>query len=410
MHIFIFLLSAVGFLLLIFSLHLLFTQIGNRHLNHLLSLPLLARFAQVCVFLIITSPYQEAFPVFQKVCTPLLFLAPACSFLYVRGFIRDDAKLKKRDLIHFLPALLAVTHILPLPLVAPINWDAVSFQILTRGQLAITERTGLFSSQIYNIGQSILLGGYLIATWIFVIKSGFLKLKPWNTSKTWMAFYLSTSSFFKLLSFVALIFTFMGRSYATSDSFLLISCIVLLIMMAFIIYHPRILYGYIILSTQTENKNVEPILIESLTPSLETNLRLKLRDSANSASKIKLPTIMQEQFALVLKEHMENEKPFLLPDFQMKDLTNAVNIPIHHCSLVINQVMDKNFRDWLNSYRIQYFIQQYPALADQMTIEAVAVKSGFKNMTTFYNAFKKEIGQMPSSYFTNKESNSAVEV
>ena len=398
MHIFIFLLSAVGFLLFIFSLHLLFTNVGNLHLNRLLSLPLLARFFQVCVFLIITSPYNDIFPIFQKICTPLLFLAPACTYLYIRGFIKDEAKFNKKDFIHFIPALIAFIHILPLPIHLPINWDDVANQIVTRGQLSITLRTGVFPSKYFNLAQTILLAGYLLATWIFVINSGFLKRSNWNTNKTWLIFYLSTSSFFKILSFVALIFSYSNRSYTTSDTFLLISCIVLLIMMAFVIYHPRILYGYIILSPDTKSRF------------LENNLKLNFndvitpvqpKDRVNSAAKLKLSSSLQEQFALVLTRHMENEKSFLQPEFQMKDLTNAVNIPIHHCSLVINQIMNKNFRDWINSYRIKYFIVEYPSLADQMTIEAVALKSGFKNMTTFYNAFKKEIGQMPSSYFLN---------
>lgn len=34
-----------------------------------------------------------------------------------------------------------------------------------------------------------------------------------------------------------------------------------------------------------------------------------------------------------------------------------------------------------------------------MTIEAIAYESGFKSLTTFYNAFKKETGLMPKAFF-----------
>ena len=48
----------------------------------------------------------------------------------------------------------------------------------------------------------------------------------------------------------------------------------------------------------------------------------------------------------------------------------------------------------------EYFIAIYPLLLDRLTIEAIANQSGFKSIATFYNAFKKETGLMPTSYFT----------
>ena len=404
MQIFIFLLSAVAFLLLIFSLHLLFTKNGNLYLNKMLSIPLLGRFVQVCAFLIITASYQEALPVFQKLCIPFFFAAPVCTFLYVRGFIRGDFHLKKWEFIHFIPAALAIIHIMPFPM-EKINWNAVAFQIINKGQLSITEKTGVFPPKFFNTAQIIILGGYLLATWYFAIKSGFLKKTAWNINKTWIVFYLSTSTFFKLLSFVALGFSYMKISYASSDIFLVISCIILILMMVFVIYHPKILYGYIILSPQKNFVNQDAQLNINYKLSkldLKANISLTSENYTKTPSKNKLSSDQLDQFALYLQQHMEKEKPFLIPEFQMKDLTTAVDIPIHHCSFVINTVMNKNFRDWINSYRIQHFISEYPSLSNQMTIEAVALNSGFKNMTTFYNAFKKEIGQMPSTYFLEK--------
>ena len=96
---------------------------------------------------------------------------------------------------------------------------------------------------------------------------------------------------------------------------------------------------------------------------------------------------------------MEEEEPFLLPDFQIIHLAQKLNIPAHHCSYVINNVIGKNFRDWINSYRITNFIKNYPANSAKMTIETIAYQCGFKSLATFYNAFKKETGLMPKAYF-----------
>ena len=393
MHILSLLLSAVAFLLLIFSLHLLFTSKGNPLLNRLLGLPLLARLGQVCVFLLLSSPYQNAIPVLQKICVPLFFLAPVCSYLYIRGFIYSELRLRKRDLIHLVPAILAVIHVLPIPLETPLNWNAIAHQIIDGGQLSISERTGLFPPQVYKAGLFLVSAGYLIASWFIVLSSGYISKEHWDAGKKWLTFYLSMATLFRLLSFSALMFHFMERSYMTSTGFLLVSCLALLFMMAFVLYQPQILYGYIIISDA----------------GLESNSELKVESNRKTITPKSTITLQQQtEYVEKIQDFMKQKQPYLLPDFQIKDLAHAVGIPIHYCSSVINNALDKNFRDWLNGYRIMYFIEEYPALSDKLTIEAVAYQSGFKNVTTFYNAFKKETGQMPTAYFVNKELNQSL--
>jgi len=100
---------------------------------------------------------------------------------------------------------------------------------------------------------------------------------------------------------------------------------------------------------------------------------------------------------------MENNKPYLMADFQIVDLATAVDIPVHHCSFIVNNHIGKNFRDWINGYRVSHFMEQYPLKSEKMTIEAIAYESGFKSLGTFYNAFKKEARLMPKAYFSQKK-------
>ncbi|MNV63201.1 transcriptional activator FtrA [compost metagenome] len=97
------------------------------------------------------------------------------------------------------------------------------------------------------------------------------------------------------------------------------------------------------------------------------------------------------------------KQPYLLESFQIVDLAGELNIPVHHCSFVLNNLIGKNFRDWINEYRINSFMEQYPLKAERMTIESVAHECGFKSIATFYNAFKKETGLMPTAYFSRKK-------
>lgn len=385
MHVFIFLLSAVAFLLLAFALHLLLTKTGSPLLNRLLSISLFGRFVQACVLLAINTSYLFLFPALQGISVPLFFLAPVCSYLYVRCFVRNESRLSKKDFIHFVPALLALVHVLPFW--SDANWENIAMQIRAGGQFSVTDYAGLFPAQIFNNSLQLLTIGYMMAMWYIVFSSGFIRTKT-NISKTWLMFYISMSTFFRLQSFVALFFGATKRVYIDNPVYLTLICMALLFMMVFVLYQPRILYGYIVLSDLNRN-NLEEIIL----PKEDEILPIKNKTLSEQ----------QLEYLAVIQEYVEDNLAFLNPDFQMKDLSGAIDIPAHHCSFVLNNALKKNFRDYINGFRIQHFIKEYPALADKMTVEAVAVQSGFRNVATFYNAFKKETGQMPGAYFDKAE-------
>jgi AraC-like DNA-binding protein len=73
--------------------------------------------------------------------------------------------------------------------------------------------------------------------------------------------------------------------------------------------------------------------------------------------------------------------------------------PVHHCSYILNEGLGISFRDCINQYRVQYFIEQYPQRRYFLTLEAISKESGFKNESTFYKVFKKEKGVTPGRYF-----------
>jgi AraC-like DNA-binding protein len=104
-----------------------------------------------------------------------------------------------------------------------------------------------------------------------------------------------------------------------------------------------------------------------------------------------------------LTHFMETEKPFFDQDLSLQKMARLMDFPSHHLSWFLNQVLELNFRDYINRYRINYFIETYSSNAGQYTTEAMALKAGFKTRSTFYAAFKKETGQTPASYFKNQQ-------
>lgn len=376
------------FFLLLLSLHLFFAKRGIRLLNYLLALLLFSSFGQVLISLLVHSDQKATYPVLYQLFTPLWYIAPACFYLYTINFIRGNQQLRKFQWLHFIPAVLAIIHLSPWNLALPINWTLIATQIEENKQLFITERTGLFSAAFSSLFRPVLVVVYLSYTWYTVLKSNILDKKAGHAGRNWLLFFLKTGTFFQLAGFLPLLFQTMKLPYSNT---LFISAVgtILLILMIFVLHQPRLFYGYLFVSVNLdmEQKEVKP----------------EIPAMMNTIKKISLLPHQLDNYSNAMKEVMETKKPYLLEDFQIVDLAGALNIPVHHCSFVLNNLIGKNFRDWINEYRIHSFLEQYPLKAQRMTIESIAHECGFKSVATFYNAFKKETGIMPTAYFSQQK-------
>lgn len=387
-----FLTSIICFFLLLFSFNLFFAKRGNTVLNYLLGVIFFSRFGQMLVLLLVNSKHQAFFPFFHQLFTPLYFAAPACFYLYVSNFINPDKKLPYKEWLHFIPVVLAIIHVIPWPFSPVINWHHILTQITDNKQLFITERSGILPAYFYFIGRPVLVLGYLTATWYRVLNSQVLKAKPKaDTGKKWILLFVRAATFFQLVSFLPLLSTSQDRIYANSI-FVIIGCLVLIVIVVFILHQPDIFYRYLITP-------IDGIKLAEKEPGRVEEAVL----NTGSTKKVILLPEQSAAYAAEMEALMEAKKLYLLSDFQIIDLAAEMNISVHHCSFVVNNVIDKNFRDWINGYRINYFNTQYPLHSHKMTIEAIAHESGFKSLATFYNAFKKETGLMPKAYFSQKK-------
>lgn len=357
-------------------------------MNRLLSIIFISRFGQVLVSLLVCSHDKAIFSFFYQLSAPFYYAAPACFYLYVTHFINGRSQFLKFEWFHFVPAFLAIIHVLPLPFSPEINWDVISDQIRDNKQLFITERSGIFPSWFYYLGRPFLLLVYLAATWFAVLKSKVIDTHIDVNDKKWIFFFIRAATFFQLISFLPLMMWNVEEPLFNT-SFIILNCTVLLVIVVFIMHQPKLFYGYLFVAVDME-KEVEEEVKE-------------LPRVIVSAKKVNLLPDQLAIYSDLMKSFMENKKPYLQPNFQIVDLANELDIRVHHCSFVINSFLDRNFRDWINGYRITYFISLYPLKSDKMTIEAVAYESGFKSLATFYNAFKKETGLMPKAFFSKQK-------
>lgn len=357
-------------------------------LNYLLSVIFFSRFGQMLVLLLINSREQTIFTFFHQFFTPFYYAAPACFYLYMISLINGRKNLRKFEWIHFVPVVLAIIHVFPWNFSPSFKWDIIAKQISENKQLFISETSGIFPAYFYYLGRPALLLGYLFSAWYAVLTSKALAARePDDGVRKWIFFCLIAATFFQLISFLPLIFEYPANPFGNSF-FVLVSCVVLLMMLVFILHKPKVFYGYLFVAVNWAVDKKETVEMVHVVP---------------LSKKVNLSPDRLSEYSISMKAFMDVKSPFLNPEFQIVDLAKELNIPVHHCSFVINNVIGKNFRDWINGYRINYFMMEYPLKSSKITIGAIATESGFKTLTTFYNAFKKETGLMPTVYFTQKK-------
>lgn len=88
------------------------------------------------------------------------------------------------------------------------------------------------------------------------------------------------------------------------------------------------------------------------------------------------------------------------PDFSLQQLAQLVESNTKYVSWVINNTYNKNFKTFLNDYRIE---EASKILVDResyghLTLKAICLMVGFKSTTSFNAAFKRVIGMTPSAY------------
>lgn len=96
---------------------------------------------------------------------------------------------------------------------------------------------------------------------------------------------------------------------------------------------------------------------------------------------------------------MENKKPYIQFELNLRDLAEIVQTTPHKLSQVINERLQCNFFEFVNNYRLEAVkIALAKPENDDYTILAIAYDCGFSSKSAFYTIFKKKTGMTPSAY------------
>ena len=95
--------------------------------------------------------------------------------------------------------------------------------------------------------------------------------------------------------------------------------------------------------------------------------------------------------------YMTEFRPFLVSTFSLQDLANAVYTNKFYLSKTINRFSGKNFRQYVNYYRIMYSMDLFKE-TKSLRITEMAQLCGFHSTTSFNQSFKLVMGETPSRW------------
>jgi AraC-like DNA-binding protein len=115
--------------------------------------------------------------------------------------------------------------------------------------------------------------------------------------------------------------------------------------------------------------------------------------------KNRLSDELREKYQTQLLHYLENEKPYLQNKLSIEDVSNALDIPKHFISQIINDGLNRTFYSFINSYRVAEVKSRIAKDKDEKyTLLSIAFDAGFNSKSGFNKNFKIETGMTPHEY------------
>ncbi|WP_436516821.1 helix-turn-helix domain-containing protein [Ekhidna sp. To15] len=139
-------------------------------------------------------------------------------------------------------------------------------------------------------------------------------------------------------------------------------------------------------------------------PAIAT-IRLHDKQSKSQYIKSSLSDKESKAYLQALIQYMEEEKPYLDGKLSLAQVAAHLGITTNHLSQVINGELEKNFFDFINTYRVRIVKEKIIDPSNShLTLLALALESGFNSKSSFNNIFKKHTGYTPSQFILSQRS------
>jgi AraC-like DNA-binding protein len=301
-------------------------------------------------------------------------------FLYIQ-YTFFDKRFNWWHLMHLLPATLFFFDFLPVFLLDTENKRQLILSEVHDPLLVVSyTQSRLFPDNFYTGFRTIIINIYW--AWSVLLVWKYRRRHPHMGSRKEAYRWIQTYLVIQLFMLLPFYFTLQSNDHnLVYKAVHFAAALIALSSGFFLLYFPRILYGFDFAQT---NKVV---------PSEEC-LSTVARAPLNGLS-----AEMVKEIEMVLKMQLEEHKVFLRKGYTVHDLSRDSEIPHYRISSYLNQHLETTFPDFINKARIEYcFSLLKSGGAEKYTLAAIGEQCGFNNRNSFSTAFKKVTGKSPSSF------------
>ncbi|HEY1045425.1 MAG TPA: AraC family transcriptional regulator [Bacteroidia bacterium] len=415
---------------------LLFSSVHNRKVNFILGIAFTAlSYRSLNIYLLQIDAIPNNFLI-GRVSFVYYLISPSI-YLYFRKMI-DDKPFQKKDLIHMLMPALAFL----LPFAYGLFNYSSNGHFHIPSQELIDEQNNQIPFYIPLIAHIYMLFAastiYLIISWYMVIK----KLPKQNNEhpqinkvRNWIWTILIIFTLLFVLLFLSAILNWAWH-YETKIGIAglnFIRSVVLLFLFSRVLIESDLLFGIPSLPSSlpvVEHKEhtfetlqeikisenvVKPIPLANQTETVKTTPTSELnfdkygwvkgdQDVSNALkTEVAIENEKVSQYILLINEYMGTQ-PFTDPDFNMKSISNQLQVPHYHIEYLFRYYNQYAFTEFRNMLRVNYVIEQIEKGShNNLTIEGIGKNAGFSSRSSFFRVFKQMTGKTPKQYAGSDE-------
>lgn len=366
----------VGFISVFFLIGLAYFFLKNRHQNagsnlYLGLLFLMQAFSNLHFFVLRLSDFIVHIPYFIHFSAGFRFLWGPLLYFFVQTYTGKKIRYQGKAYLHFLPAAIATIFFYGKLFFIPPSEIMAYIQLIKADKHPINRPYHLL---LYFSNVS-----YLIACLVELLKYRLALITLFsNIEKIRLVWLFNTLLFLVIFHFI------LPLGYG-------------LISIKFFPFVPFMQLP--ILSFVAWKAYHQPELFQTLESFSEVMHREEKTNSSDENKIIVGLPIPDDDFIVKLNSLIASDKPYLNPELTIKTLADSLGIQSYQLSKILNQHFQKNFFDFVNTYRVEEAKRKLIAQEYQhLTLEGIGYECGFNSKSSFYAVFKKYVQQTPAEY------------
>jgi AraC-like DNA-binding protein len=331
-------------------------------------------------------------------------LFPA-AYLYTRKMLNQE-DWDWKDLLHLIPALLYIIDFIPFFSLPAAEKVLILQEDYAKESLYAFSQSWLFPTHFHSIFRAVLACGYLILMAKLWVQNFYNDGDFRRENKSFMQ-WLAVLILLLLIEITPVlmvaIFNFPINLIATRN---ILAYGITVCFSIFLLFKPEIIYGVKGLWVRPAQDQDNVSTKADMTTQMQHGQGNEFI-AEPSSTKVYVKEEVIGKIGKSMEVALLERKSFLNHGYSLSDLSTDTGYPSYQLSAFINHHLGMNFNEYINHHRVQYLLKMLKEddSWQRFTLQALGEQVGFSNRFTFLTAFKKVIGENPSTYLKTIKKN-----